>query len=111
MFTIDENTMRITLTRGDTLKTKVGMTYKTGDVYTPSEGDSLRFALKKNYKDEEPLILKTIPIDTCILHLEPNDTKDMKFGSYVYDIEITFANGDVDTFIDKKEFVLTEEVH
>ena len=77
--------------------------------YTPVNGDRVRFALKQNYSSSKVLIHKSIPIDTLVLHLVPSDTKKLAFGNYVYDIEITFANGDVDTFI-RGEFNLEEEV-
>lgn len=114
----DDN--EITLTRGDTFKSIVTLRDKeTKEEYTPVEGDSIRFAVKSNkmnakktsYKDEEPLILKDIPIDTLLLKLDPEDTKSLDFGDYVYDIEITFADGTVDTFITTKLFSLTPEVY
>lgn len=107
----------ITLTRGDTLKVLINL-FKDEQPYTPVAGDRIRFALKHNvmnskqteYKDVEPLILKQIPIDTRILELEPEDTKSLGFGTYVYDIQITFADGTVDTFITEALFKLTPEV-
>lgn len=51
-----------------------------------------------------------IPTSTMILHLDPEDTKDLGFGEYVYDVELTFANGDVDTFINNAKFILAPEV-
>ena len=108
-FSIDGTT--ITLTRGDTLKVVVDIFKEDDTPYEPLEGDSMRFALKKSYKDEEPLILKDIPMSTCLLHIEPEDTKSLAMGkSYVYDIQLTHANGDVDTFISKAVFNITEEV-
>lgn len=104
------NGTSITLTRGDSFYTQVGMKNEDGTEYTPQEGDSVRFALKRFYDDAEPLIEKAIPIDTLILHLEPSDTKDLSFGEYVYDIELTKANGDVDTFIYKASFTIDNEV-
>ena len=77
--------------------------------YTPTDGDRVRFALKQSYSSSKVLIHKDIPNDTLVLHLAPSDTKKLAFGNYVYDIEITFANGDVDTFI-RGEFKLEEEV-
>lgn len=102
---------RIQMTRGDTLKAVIGMKTKSGGNYTPAEGDAVRFAMKKKYSDEdEVLITKVIPNDTLLLHLEPQDTKELSYGRYVYDVQITYANGDVDTFIDRAVFELTEEV-
>ena len=102
---------KIILTRGDSFYTEVGMTKKdTGEEYIPQEGDVIRFGLKKNAEQTDCIIEKKIPNDTRILHLEPNDTKKLPFGKYVYDIEITFANGDVDTFINNEDFILGTEV-
>ena len=67
--------------------------------------------MKKDYDDEEPLLLINIPIDTMILVITPEDTKSLEFGKYVYDVELTKVNGDVDTFITKARIDLTEEVH
>ena len=38
------------------------------------------------------------------------DTKNLDFGTYVYDLQITFADGTVDTFISKSILKLEEEV-
>lgn len=101
---------KILLTRGDTFKATVTM-YKTdGTEYTPQEGDSIRFAMKKSFSDSTVLLEKEIPNDSQMLWLEPEDTKELAFGSYVYDIQITYANGDIDTFIDRAAIELTEEV-
>ena len=86
----------IFLTRGDTLRINISIRN-----YTPVDGDYLRFAMKKQYGDDFPILLnREIPIDTMVLQLDPIDTKDLIMGeTYVYDIELTKANGDVDTFI------------
>lgn len=104
------NGTTITLTRGDTLKANLEILDSEGNTYTPSEGDTIRFAMKKSYSDSECLITKVIPNDTLMLSLAPSDTKELPFGSYVYDIELTYESGAVDTFIDRATFRLTEEV-
>ena len=108
----------ITLTRGDTFMAQLNLT-RNGEAYTPEQGDVIRFALKHNilkadrsdYKDTNPLINKTIPNDTLTLTLVQSDTKTLAFGEYVYDIEITFEDGTVDTFIAECNFVIAPEVH
>ena len=107
----------ITLTRGDSLFVKVDI-YYNGEAYQPEEGDVVRFALKHksmtsdkgNYTDSTPIFTKTIPNDTLILQIDPLDTKALPFGDYVYDVQITFADGTVDTFITASTFRLTPEV-
>ena len=100
----------ITLTRGDTFMASISITQQDGTPYVPSEGDKVRFAMKTKYQDPEPLLTKEIPIDTMTLLLNPEDTKNLSFGKYVYDIQLTKADGTVDTFITKASIKLTEEV-
>ena len=100
----------ITLTRGDTLKIQISISKPDGEPYIPDPADVIRFAVKKDYNDETPLILKVVPNDTLILTLDPSDTKPLAFGKYVYDIQLTNGAGEVDTFITKAQFILTEEV-
>lgn len=101
----------ITLTRGDTFSALISITDPDDNQYIPVEGDRIRFAMKNDYDDDSPLFIKEIPIDTMILIIEPEDTKQLAFGKYVYDIELTKATGEVDTFITKAILKLTEEVH
>lgn len=107
----------ITLTRGDTLRVKVDI-FKDEEPYIPEDGDVIRFALKhkdynsdkSDYSDTEPIIVKNIPNSTLVLQLEPEDTKNLGFGTYIYDIQLTYADGTVETFITPTQFKLTEEV-
>lgn len=113
----------IYLTRGDSLVLQVVILRRQDgkeEIYTPVEGDTIRFALKRDkmnpektrYLDAKPLIIKNVPYRTLILRLDPEDTKWLDFGSYRYDLEITFANsGLVDTFISDAQLILTPEVH
>lgn len=114
MVTVTGNS--ITMTRGDTLRLQVGINID-GEAYTPEANDTVRFAVKHQtmnaakteYTDNEPLISKVIPNDTLVLELEPSDTKSLGFGKYDYDVQITFADGVVDTFI-TDTLKLTKEV-
>lgn len=100
----------IALTRGDTLFLTVVLTNRDGTAYEPAEGDVVRFAMKKTYRDAECLILKPIPTDTMILELTPEDTKSLPFAKYDYDIELTDEYGHVTTPI-IGTLTLTKEVH
>lgn len=100
----------ITLTRGDTFSATIKIVQPNGEEYVCSSGDRIRFAAKANIKDEKPIIFKEIPIGTMTLTLQPEDTKELPFGTYIYDIELTKSTGEVDTFITKSNLVITEEV-
>ena len=100
----------IKLTRGDTAKIQLELYQSNGSRYHPNVRDVIRFAAKKKYTDETVLIHKVIPNDSLVLQLDPVDTKDLQFGEYVYDVEITFENGDVDTFIATASLIIDKEV-
>ena len=89
------------MTRGDTMQAQVEIYDNEGQPYVPSEGDRVRFAMKEKSKRSSSVVLlqKEIPINTLILQLDPQDTERFDFGEYGYDIELTKANGVVDTFI------------
>lgn len=91
----------ITITQGDTLDTTLKLYTSDDEEYIPSEGDVIRFACKASYKDSTPLIYKVIPNSTLQLRLESEETKKLtaRAKPYVYDIQITFADGTVNTFI------------
>lgn len=101
----------ITMTRGDTLSLTIAITTQDGEPYEVQSGDEIRFAMKKLYTDAEPLIEKVIDNETLGLQLDPEDTKELPFGSYVYDVEITMEDGTVDTFIPEAKLNLAKEVH
>ena len=101
---------KIQLTRGDTLRLQVSIKDGDGNQYVPADGDKIRFAMKKDY-DGVLIINKSIPNDSLELTLNPKDTKDLDVGKYVYDVELTKENGDVDTFITCATLQLTEEVY
>ena len=104
------NGTSISLTRGDSLILGVNV-YANNERYVPIEGDTIRFALKQNVNSDNCLILKNIDISTMTLTLEPADTKNLAFGNYIYDVELTTVDGYVDTFIGPASFIITQEVH
>lgn len=97
---------RISLIRGDTLILEVEIELN-GEPYEVQQGDEIRFALKRSemkkdkteFIDKEPLVTTIIPNDTLILRLESEDTAELPFGRYNYDIQLRMEDGTVDTFI------------
>ena len=100
MVTVVNNT--ITLVRGDTVEITITIRTRDGEKYKPSEGDVVRFALKDGYGDDVPVLIhKVLPNDSLILRLESCETKEImaRKKPYVYDVELTAANGYVDTVV------------
>ena len=105
------NGTSIFLTRGDTAYITVEMFDAEGNPYVPESGDEIKFTLKKSYLSETPLIEKVLDNENLILEINPEDTKDLIMNrDYSYDIQLTKANGDVDTFITSSIFRVGEEI-
>jgi len=76
--------------------------------YVPQTGDVVTFTVKRN-TDVSDIIFQKNFTDRE-LKIEPTDTKYLPYGSYVYDVQITFANGDINTVIPPSLFSVTGEV-
>lgn len=106
MFHIDPNNV-ITLTRGDTCAFDVEIKTDTGATYTPQPEDIVTFTVKKDTKTADIIIQK---IGSTIV-LNPADTRNLKYGNYLYDVTLTTASQAVYTIITPTEFVIAEEVN
>lgn len=120
MLKIDGN-QNITLTRGDTLTLTVTLLHEVDPVppateptiepYVPEQDDVIRFAVSKGYKTApgyELQFAKEIPHDTLTITCSSEETS-LEYRTYNYDVEITHADGCVDTFISGK-LTITGEV-
>lgn len=105
MYEIDGT--KITMTRGDTVRIRIPLDLD-GEEYELQQGDAVRFAINTSEHEDEPILEKAL--DGYDLVLDPADTKDLEFGTYFYDVQITFAeSGDVVTYIAKARLKLTWE--
>ena len=104
----DEN--NIYLTRGDYAAMDVIMTHDDGSEYTMQAGDSLVFTVRRIPGKGEIVIQKMVTAP--LIELDTDDTKDLTFGNYKYDVYlINSLNQKIDTFIADKIFTVGEEVH
>lgn len=104
------NTIRIT--RGDSLTVNVYLTDNCGFPYTPIDGDEVWFTVKKNAKSEDILIRKAVSLETLSVVLIEEDTKNLAFGEYKYEVEvIVTSSNDHYTVIKNAPFIITEELH
>ena len=45
-----------------------------------------------------------------MITINPEDTEDLEFGCYVYDVQMTFASGSVKTLVKPAKFFVGGEV-
>lgn len=110
MLTVDKDNA-IHLTRGDTARLLLSSVVNlvTGKEYILSADDTVTFTVKKTVYDTTPAVQITVPGGAAI-HIKPEDTKEMAFGNYLYDVQLTTADSDVYTVIPPTKFEVLKEV-
>ena len=98
----------IEITRGDTLRLTISIKDEENNDYQIQSGDKVVFTVKKNTNTKGILIQKELVSEKILI--SPEDTDALPYGNYVYDVQLTQANGDVTTIIKPSKFVVTEEV-
>jgi hypothetical protein len=77
------------------------------------DGDTVYFTVKKSPYDTEKALQKVITEfaeGKAIIPITRDDTKDLKFYIYTYDIQITFSDGTVKTIVPPSRFEVMPEV-
>lgn len=105
----------IYMTRGDSETFNVSLFDKELDLPRQLiEGeDTVYFTVKTSTQTETKIIDKVVTNfnddGEAIINIDHNDTKDLKYGEYVYDVQV-IMNGLVKTVIKPSKFVIEEEV-
>ena len=106
MFSI--NGTSVSLTRGDSCYIRAEITG-----YTVKQGDMLTLSIKVDTDPTSPYLVQKVVQDASVdtvFAFQPNDTKDMEYGTYKYDIQLDTVDGGRYTIIPPSNFVITEEV-
>lgn len=101
MVTIKDNIFRIT--RGDSCIINLTI-YDGTEVYTPTENDHIIFTVKPDINNNYEVIRRNF-VDGNTLVLYKEDTIDLNFGEYFYDIRLE-NNSNYDTILDQGIFIV-----
>ena len=104
----------ISMVRGDSETIVVSVNNEDGSLRPLEEGDTIYFTVKKDAHTKEKALQKVITdfVDgTALIKIEPEDTRNLMYRPYVYDIQLTEADGTVTTIIKKSTFRVSEEVN
>lgn len=99
MFKIEGTTLY--LTRGDTA-------YLSVDFNDDIEIANLVFSAKKQVSDADYAIQISAIGNKFIF--EPKDTKELEYGKYFYDIQLTTVYGEIFTVVEKANLYIREEI-
>lgn len=106
------NGFNIEMTRGDSDSITVSCT-KDGISHDFTAGDIVYFTVKKSIYDSVKVIQKIITEfadGKAVIPILPADTRDLSFSTYVYDVQINFFDGSVNTVIPPSSFTILPEV-
>lgn len=110
MLNIDTDKMLIEMTRGDTVSIVFSAVDGEGTPWLPTQTtDMIRFAVAKKV-GAEPLFEITNTYDGVdtdafwTITISSDKTKEMKFGDYVYDVQLITESG-IDTIIGKTDTI------
>ena len=101
------------MTRGDTESVDVYCINESSVLIPLVYGDIVYFTVKESVDDEDEIIQKIVSSfaeGKASITIEPEDTDKLSYGTYVYDVQITKADGTVKTIIAPSEFVIGPEV-
>lgn len=116
MVNIDKT--NISITRGDSAYLEFFVPSVLGEPATITANDRIRCQVRK-----APITGSTVPElvfdgdisyqaekNSIVWHIRPSDTGSLDTGTYYWDAQIEYANGDVTTFVGVSDFVVLPEV-
>lgn len=103
MFSIDTNTKAIYTIKGDTANFKMSIA-----PYEVKNGDTLTFTVKKRYGG--PVVLTTDADELGQFHIAHEDYDNVAPGFYLYDIQLTTAEGEVYTVVGPANMTIDIEI-
>ena len=103
----------LAMIRGDS--ESITLSLKDGAAVIPFvTGDTVYFTVKGSPIVDEIALQKIVTEfnedGNCIIEIAPNDTKDLEFRSYVYDIQLNRLDGTVTTIVPCSKFAILQEV-
>ena len=103
----------LAMIRGDS--ESITLSLKDGGAAIPFvTGDTVYFTVKRSPIVDEIALQKIVTEfnedGNCIIEIAPNDTKDLEFGSYAYDIQLNRLDGTVTTIVPCSKFAILQEV-
>lgn len=103
----------ISMIRGDSESITISLKDNNGDSLYFEDGDTLFLTVKDSINTDIitlQKIVNTFQDNQAIIEIKPEDTKNLKFKDYVYDIQLNKISGYVKTIIPPSKFTIEGEV-
>ena len=103
---------KIEIVRGTTNTINIAVKDSDGNAHMLGSGEVIVFGVKKNYKDDECLNLKTITSlvnGVGQLTLDPDDTAELACGKYAYDVGLK-SGANYYNVIEASDFIVSANI-
>jgi hypothetical protein len=98
------------MTRGDTFSVTLNLKDGDGNDVVRVPGDIVYFTVKKSTSTADIVTQKTLQYNESQLTINPDDTKEIDPGNYLYDIQLTKSTGEVYTLVKPSAFTVRADV-
>lgn len=106
-------THNLTLTRGDSASYVISAAHADGSVRPFAEGDKVYFTVKSSTTTDTiklQRVIESFDEGRATVYITPEDKDALGYGKWVYDVQLTAADGSVFTIIKPSIFEITSEV-
>lgn len=103
----------MSMVRGDSEVIVISCTDTGGNKIDFLDGDKVYLTIKESINTEEKILQKIQTVfenGDAVINIDPDDTKNVKYKTYVYDVQIIRASGKVTTIIPQSDFSVMGEV-
>ena len=107
------NKTDISITRGDTAYIEFYLIDITGQPVVLDRDDIVRCQVRDECDGDlifEGEIDRNMENNQIIWHIHPYDTEDLDIGTYYWDAQVEYPNGDIFTFVDVSKFNVVKEI-
>ena len=108
------NKTEISITRGDSAYIQFNLKDVAGNKLNLTNMDIVRCQVRDQDVDGDLVfegeIIREYVNNTATWHIRPEDTADLEIGTYYWDAQVEFANGDVFTFVYVSKFNVLPEI-
>lgn len=103
----------LSMIRGDSESITVSLTDEQGSSTPLIDGDTIYFTVKTTVHTTSKILQKVVTLfedGVAYIEITPEDTKSLIFRDYVYDVQLTRADGTIMTIIPPSKFTIKGEV-
>lgn len=107
------NKTDITITRGDSAYIEFFLIDNMGQEVILDYGDVIRCQVREDCDGELIFngdIERSTTSNQIIWHIHPDDTSGLDVGTYYWDAQVEYTNGDIFTFVDVSKFNVVKEI-